>query len=270
MDFLGLRPSSTWNIFELRDHPGLVLIRNPFTSLGQRYWTVRCLRDYQKPPNRTNLSNIGKGVEDWWQQLQLTHPKDDHLKLRNSLRWVTLGYHHNWDTKVYSNEDFTSFPADLDELVSTGIAPVLGYKDFVCQAAIVNYYPQGSTLSGHTDHSELNLDAPLFSISFGQSAIFLIGGRHKSDPASPILIRSGDVLVMTRESRLCYHAVPRILHKSEETWNDFTEENSHPSDILCNSCKDSEQWEPFNMYLNDCRINLNVRQVLNKDQVGIL
>lgn len=264
-----LKPAETWKICEIRDHPGLVLIRNPFSSHAQRYWTVRCLRDFQKPPNRTNLSNIGRGVDDWWQQLHLTQPVEEHLRFRNSLRWVTLGYHHNWDTKLYSDEDFTTFPADLGELISEGIAPVLGYKDFVCQAAIVNYYPQGSTLSGHTDHSELNLDAPLFSISFGQSAIFLIGGRDKPDPASAILIRSGDVLVMTKESRLCYHAVPRIFHNSEETWNDFTEGHTIELDSLWNTCQDKD-FSNYNTYLKDCRINLNVRQVLNKDQSGIV
>ena len=40
-------------------------------------------------------------------------------------------------------------------------------RDFRAEAAIVNYYPMDATLSGHTDHSEHNLDAPLLSISLG-------------------------------------------------------------------------------------------------------
>lgn len=39
----------------------------------------------------------------------------------------------------------------------------LGFKNFEAEAAIVNYYHMDSTLSGHTDHSEQNLEAPLFS-----------------------------------------------------------------------------------------------------------
>lgn len=263
--------SGTWTVIEFHKHPGLRLIRNPFTALGQRYWTSRCLRDYHQPPNRTNLSNLGKGIADWWQDLRSTTTRDEHLKLRNSLRWVTLGYHHNWDTKVYSEEDFTPFPADLNLLISAVIAPALGYKDFQSQAAIVNYYPQGSTLSGHTDHSEVNLDAPLFSISFGQSAIFLIGGPERSDAATPILLQSGDILVMSKESRLCFHAVPRILNGCEEKWNDLEDrkDSTFPEDDLWSSCCKSAFWKPFNEYLKDCRINLNVRQVLNKDQVSL-
>ena len=39
-----------------------------------------------------------------------------------------------------------------------------GLFSFVPEAGIINYYHMDSTLSGHTDHSELDLTAPLFSI----------------------------------------------------------------------------------------------------------
>lgn len=199
--------------------------------------------------------------------------KDDALRLRNSMRWVTLGYHHNWDTKIYSEDSYNEFPQDLDSLIATVLAPALGYEDFVSQAAIVNYYPQGTTLSGHTDHSEVNLEAPLFSISFGQSAIFLIGGPEKCNPATPILLRSGDVLVMSKESRLCYHAVPRILKGAEEVWNEELEttegQEQEEEDNLWTRCRDKQFWQAYDEYLRECRINLNVRQVLNNDQQSI-
>ena len=58
--------------------------------------------------------------------------------------------------------------------------------------------------AGHTDHSEDNLSAPLLSISLGQPAIFLIGGSSLATVPAAILLRSGDVLLMERESRLAY------------------------------------------------------------------
>lgn len=67
------------------------------------------------------------------------------------------------------------------------------YLVYFCnhQAAIVNYYPIGTTLAGHTDHSEINLEAPLFSFSFGQTAIFLLGGKTKEQkPAAMFLKRN--------------------------------------------------------------------------------
>ena len=70
-------------------------------------------------------------------------------------------------------------------------------------------------LPGHTGHSEHNLSAPLLSISFGLPAIFLIGGASLSSVPAALILRSGDVLVMEREARLAYHAVPRILERED-------------------------------------------------------
>ena len=47
--------------------------------------------------------------------------------------------------------------------------------------------------------------------SFGQSAIFLIGGQTKSIPPVALMIRSGDIIIMSRDSRLAYHGIPKIL-----------------------------------------------------------
>ena len=58
--------------------------------------------------------------------------------------------------------------------------PEIYSEDYKSEAAIINYYPMDSTLSGHVDFSEPNKTAPLISISFGQSAIFLIGGPSKN------------------------------------------------------------------------------------------
>ena len=113
------------------------------------------------------------------------------------------------------------------------------------EAAIVNYYHLNSTLCAHTDHSEFDaLTKPLISLSFGNAAVFLIGGQTKSiGSPSPILLRSGDILLMTGFSRLCFHAVPRILV------DPFLREKIDDSDEICCS------------YIYDKRININVRQV---------
>lgn len=80
------------------------------------------------------------------------------------MRWATLGYHHDWDTKVYSEDKRHRFPDDLAALAAY-VASVLDFPDqYSAEAAIVNFYPMGTTLAGHTDHSEPNMDAPLFSI----------------------------------------------------------------------------------------------------------
>lgn len=84
-------------------------------------------------------------------------------ELQYKLRWVTLGYHHNWDTKHYDSHHQSPFPSDLAKLTQFILAAV-GFPEFSAEAAIVNYYHLDSTLSGHTDHSEKDLTAPLISI----------------------------------------------------------------------------------------------------------
>ncbi|XP_041981522.1 nucleic acid dioxygenase ALKBH1 [Aricia agestis] len=259
---LGLENQLNWNIYSFLNHPGLIFIRNPFTALGQRYWIKQCLEEYTKKPNKLNIDNE-ICLQDWWSECV----KDENNKFYKKLRWTTLGYHHNWDTKVYSEDNKNEFPHDLAELCKV-IAKALGFDDFRAEAAIVNYYHIGSTLSAHTDHSEVNLDAPLLSFSFGQSAIFLIGGKDKSVEPTPILINSGDVVIMSKEARLCYHAVPRILRSSNQPWNDL-QHKEPPSKIKKTEESETNNFRIFSKYVEESRININVRQVLHKTQKSL-
>lgn len=116
---------------------------------------------------------------------------------------------------------------------------------------------------------------------------------------------------MSKESRLCYHAVPRIM-KTDINWvnepsneideTSYNEPETHslekvedvdseeenksrkkrrltaPSDneyndafveCLWTSVADAEQWKPFADYITDCRINVNVRQVLEHGEQSL-
>ncbi|XP_063385157.1 nucleic acid dioxygenase ALKBH1 [Cydia fagiglandana] len=275
-DLLGLRNTEEWELYTFHNHPGLFLLKNPFTALGQRYWIRKCLEKYPRKPNKLNI-DIEVLLPDWWAECF-----DDgacNKQLQKKLRWTTLGYHHNWDTKVYTDENRSPFPEELAEL-SDVVAEYVGYTGFKAEAAIVNYYHMDSTLSAHTDHSELNLEAPLFSFSFGQSAIFLIGGKDKSVEPSAILLDSGDVMIMSKEARLCYHAVPKILPAQTSPWADKEDLNkvsyseasfkyiSDKKQLVSEMNKNVEEavWSPFQDYIQESRINMNVRQVLNERQ----
>lgn len=191
--------------------------------------------------NPTNVFNI-KGSKKYF-----IFRNGINLKLRDQLRWATLGYHHDWDTKVYSETAKSEFPMDLSKLSKTIIKLLQFPDEFMAEAAIVNFYHPSSTLSGHTDHSEYNLSAPLLSISFGLSAIFLIGGHSLDDEPVAILLRSGDTIIMSNESRLCYHGVPKVLLPKNDQYFSY----------------DNELDEPFKSYMQVTRININVRQVNN-------
>nr|CAD7410637.1 unnamed protein product [Timema cristinae] len=227
----GLKPLSEWQLYELNSNPGLLLIPNPFTDRGQRYWVCRCLRDYTHKPQRLNLDAHGdlKNGEEWWELCNKSI--ENKQRLLKKLRWATLGYHHNWDSKMYSQEAHDTFPADLATICQF-VARVAGFEDFSAEAAIVNFYHMDSTLSGHTDHSEVDRNAPLLSFrwtgmlrycpsgkvllliwhtdhsevdrnalllsfSFGQSAIFLIGGLTVEEKPTALLVENGDIVIMS-------------------------------------------------------------------------
>ncbi|XP_078352398.1 nucleic acid dioxygenase ALKBH1-like [Oculina patagonica] len=262
---IGLSSCKEWRVYGILGHPGFVFIVNPFTPGAQWPWIEKCIKHYPCKPNICNLdAHVDTTDKDTiWNQ----STSDESICLEKSLlyklRWVTLGYHYDWDSKTYSKTRHTDFPPDLGKLVEF-IAAALQFPSFKPEAGIINYYHLDSTLSGHTDHSELDLTAPLFSLSFGQSAIFLLGGKTREQAPLAMYLRSGDVMIMAGDSRLAYHAVPRILapprhagepalpvlpacllRGEEETGRDCSEKNA----IL-------------ERYLSTSRINVNVRQVL--------
>lgn len=149
------------------------------------------------------------------------------------------------------------FPADFANLC-VKIAESIG-QDIVPEAAIVNYYPVGSCMGGHIDDAEHDLEKPIVSISLGRSAIFLIGGQTKDVVPSPILVRSGDAVVMTGESRLCYHGIAGILSSEVESF--LTKEPIGTEDDGINYPEKSSEDAYVTDYLRNHRINLNVRQV---------
>ncbi|XP_077286549.1 alpha-ketoglutarate-dependent dioxygenase AlkB [Arctopsyche grandis] len=266
----GLISPDQWKVYTFNSNKGLIYIKNPFSLRGQRYWIARCLRDFPKKPHKLNIDahDYLNADEDWW---TTSHDNNvDRCKnLLKSLRWATLGYHHDWDTKLYTEENKHNFPSDLGELCKL-IAASLGFDNYMPQASIVNYYHMDSTLAPHTDHSEKNLDAPLISISFGQSAIFLIGSELKNDEPTAMYLHSGDIVIMSKDSRLCYHAVPRIVKAVDQPWMLDSQCNQHNITEFKNSFTDNlydvEFWKPFDEYINSSRININVRQVLFSHQ----
>lgn len=88
--------------------------------------------------------------------------------------------------------------------------------------------------------------------SFGCTALFLIGGRTKSVKPIAFYIRDGDIVIMSSECRLSYHAVPRI----------FT--NTYSAHILGPAEKDIKTAEE-SMLTSDNMRRDNVSNVVSAD-----
>ena len=77
-------------------------------------------------------------------------------------------------------------------------------------ACLVNYYDVGAKMGLHVDNDEEDFEAPVISISLGDSARFRIGGLKRNDPTQSFKLNSGDVVVLAGHARLAYHGIDRI------------------------------------------------------------
>lgn len=82
------------------------------------------------------------------------------------------------------------------------------------ESCLLNYYREGARMGLHRDEDEEELDAPVVSISLGDTAVFRIGGLKRNEPTRTIKLLSGDVMVMGGPSRLRYHGIDRILTRT--------------------------------------------------------
>ncbi|XP_048842430.1 nucleic acid dioxygenase ALKBH1 [Brienomyrus brachyistius] len=269
----GLRPIKDWNAYGLEGYPGFVFISNPFLPGSQQYWVTQGLKVYPQKPNVCNLDIHMPPAEtkNIWERSaerirNKSGSKSEGKTLLEKLRWVTLGYHYNWDTKTYSAERHTAFPADLAKL-SGHLAAACGFPGFRAEAGILNYYHTDSSLGIHVDESELDHSWPLLSFSFGQSAVFLLGGAKREDAATAMFMHSGDVMVMSGASRLLYHAVPRIVSPPAGFPSPLgPPEEDAPEDSLVSRVSE-EDWEVCARYIEASRVNVTVRQVLAPGQL---
>lgn len=103
-----------------------------------------------------------------------------------------------------------------------------------------------------------------------------MGGQTIDEKPIAISLHSGDIMIMSKQSRLCYHGVPKIVRSSSEPWKKQEESDQScdfnntvfDKDIILNSTQDL-YWKPFDDYVNNSRININVRQVLYENQIKL-
>ncbi|MGH7048326.1 MAG: DNA oxidative demethylase AlkB [Stellaceae bacterium] len=97
-------------------------------------------------------------------------------------------------------------PAGMRQLAARAAA-ASGFGDFGPDACLINRYEPGARLSLHRDEDERDLTAPVVSVSFGLSAVFLWGGLARNERAQRVRLENGDVVVWGGPSRLVYHGV---------------------------------------------------------------
>lgn len=79
------------------------------------------------------------------------------------------------------------------------------------EACLVNIYDGAARMGLHQDRDEEALEAPVVSISLGDSCLFRFGGATRGGRTKSVTLHSGDVVLIGGASRLCFHGVDRIM-----------------------------------------------------------
>lgn len=86
---------------------------------------------------------------------------------------------------------------------------VAGWPD-APEACLVNIYKEGAKMGSHRDRDEEAVEAPVVSVSLGDTARFHVGGLKRTDPKTRFELQSGDVVVLGGASRQAYHGIDKV------------------------------------------------------------
>jgi len=260
-------------LFGIRGRPGFVLAPGALSDQVCRVLTHLALTRYCEPPHRTNLDAHKALIQEPPETAGAT---GEHKESRSpKLAWASLGFHFDWTKRSYTDDMRGEMPLELQHLTAR-FARALGSGTYRAEAAIVNYYRGNSNMGPHVDDSEDDEESPVVSISLGRSAVFLLGTTSRADPPIPVLLRHGDVMMLSGPARLCVHGVAGILPRRIPV-------PAHRAIELAKSAVQSIEEvsppfaEPPELHTAEIeqvfasqRININVRQVLLPGEAKLL
>jgi len=136
----------------------------------------------------------------------------------------------NWDpttrsyrpTRPFDGAQAPAIPEAFKMIAQTAISAAREFPQIYPDICIVNYYTNSGKLGLHQDKDEskssLNQGLPFISISIGDTAEFMFSDTRDKDKATKINLESGDVLILSGESRLLFHGVSHVKTNITPTW----------------------------------------------------
>jgi alkylated DNA repair protein (DNA oxidative demethylase) len=91
--------------------------------------------------------------------------------------------------------------------LATSAAAAAGFAGFSPDACLINRYVPGAKMTLHQDRDEADFSAPIVSVSLGLPAVFLWGGKARSEKPARLELVSGDVVVFGGAGRLNFHGI---------------------------------------------------------------
>ena len=79
------------------------------------------------------------------------------------------------------------------------------------EACLINLYDATAKMGLHQDRDEDDLNAPVLSLSLGDTAVFRVGGTSRGGRTVSLKLQSGDALSFGGPARLALHGIDRII-----------------------------------------------------------
>jgi alkylated DNA repair protein (DNA oxidative demethylase) len=95
-------------------------------------------------------------------------------------------------------------------------AAAAGFDGFLPDVCLINRYEIGAKLHLHIDRDEHDYAHPIVSVSLGLPAVFMWGGKARTDKPSRHAVHHGDVVVFGGPSRRHYHGVSPLKAGTHE------------------------------------------------------
>ena len=272
------------SVYTMSKHPGFFFVRGFLDKQGVERLAGDIVTEYIEPPASSNHTKKYGNLHQLWKaaqsELYLSETRgevrssDDDggnanvgldwsprqtgtsaQQLLAKLRWASLGPQFDWTNRVYRDDiPYRELPGNLKSLAEHLVRSLGVQTDYNADAALLNFYGSKDTLGGHKDDAELDLRQPLVSMSLGCEAIFLLGHLTKEEAApTAMLVRSGDIVVLSGQARSCYHGVPRIFAQQRR-------DGANPNSLGIGAGEGLRRLCVQN-YLANHRINVSVRMV---------
>ena len=144
-----------------------------------------------------------------WRQVITPGGKAMSVQMSNcgAVGWISdrRGYRYSAADPL-SGRPWPAMPEGFARLAARAAA-VAGFAGFAPDACLINLYEPGARMALHQDRDEVDVSAPIVSLSLGLPAVFLWGGAARADKAARIELHSGDVVVWGGAARLNFHGV---------------------------------------------------------------
>ncbi len=130
--------------------------------------------------------------------------------------WVSSARGYRYDpVDPQTGLPWPALPPEFAEL-AVRAAATGGFAGYDPDACLVNRYEPSAKMGLHQDRDEKDEWAPIVSVSLGLPAVFLWGGKRRSDPVRRYRLESGDVVVWGGPARFAYHGVAPLKNGEHE------------------------------------------------------